>query len=154
MKRLILTLSAVIAIAGPMSAGVAAAEDGRGRGNGRGAERWEVFDQGGRGGGPGRLRAEPPRGGAIRVDPNGVARGSRGERWERRDPYEDNTRLPQREFRRGGYLPPMAAPPIIEDHARYRLRAPPRGYTWVRVPGGYAMVNEMTGQIFDMVPLR
>ena len=41
---------------------------------------------------------------------------------------------------------------MIQDPGRYRLRAPPRGYMWVRTPNGMAMVSQSTGQIFDMVP--
>ena len=33
-----------------------------------------------------------------------------------------------------------------------RLRAAPRGYMWVRVPGGMAIVSRATGQVFDVVP--
>jgi Ni/Co efflux regulator RcnB len=41
---------------------------------------------------------------------------------------------------------------VVEDYGRYRLRPPPRGYSWVRVGGGYALVSTMTGQVFDVVP--
>ena len=53
--------------------------------------------------------------------------------------------------RRGGYLGPQSGAPI-EDPGRFRLRAAPRGYAWVRVPGGMAMVSQSTGQVFDIVP--
>jgi len=35
---------------------------------------------------------------------------------------------------------------------RYRLRAPPRGYAWVRVNGGFALVSVVDGRIFDVIP--
>ena len=54
--------------------------------------------------------------------------------------------------RRGGYLPPEATGGIVGDLNRYQLRPPPRGYAWVRVNGGFAMVSMATGQIFDIVP--
>ena len=54
--------------------------------------------------------------------------------------------------RRGGYLPPEAGGGIVNDLSRYRLRAPPPGYAWVRVNGGVALVSQATGQIFDIVP--
>ena len=57
-------------------------------------------------------------------------------------------------MRRGGYLPPQAEGRPVEQPSQLRLRAPPRGYSWVRVPGGYALVDQRTGQIFDMVPTR
>jgi len=52
--------------------------------------------------------------------------------------------------RRGGYMPPQSAAPV-PDPGRYRLRPPPRGFTWVRTANGYAMVSE-DGRVFDVVP--
>jgi Ni/Co efflux regulator RcnB len=43
---------------------------------------------------------------------------------------------------------------VIQDHARYRLRAPPRGYSWVRMGNGFALIQESTGQVFDVIPGR
>ena len=54
--------------------------------------------------------------------------------------------------RRGGYLPPDLRGGMIQDYGRYRLRPPPRGYTWVQVGGGFALVEMGSGQIFDIVP--
>uniref|UniRef100_UPI00286CE46C RcnB family protein n=1 Tax=Phenylobacterium sp. TaxID=1871053 RepID=UPI00286CE46C len=53
--------------------------------------------------------------------------------------------------RRGGHLAGQGGA-AINDFARYRLRPPPRGYAWVRVGGGFALVAEATGQVFDVVP--
>lgn len=52
--------------------------------------------------------------------------------------------------RRGGYLGPQGGAPI-EDPGRFGLRDAPRGYVWVRVPGGSALVSQSTGQVFDVV---
>jgi Ni/Co efflux regulator RcnB len=52
--------------------------------------------------------------------------------------------------RPGGYLPPNYRGAPVEDYRRYRLRPPPRGYNWVRVGDGFALVSP-DGQIFDMV---
>lgn len=54
--------------------------------------------------------------------------------------------------RRGGYLGPGAGGEVIQDPGRFRLRAPPRGYEWVRTGRGMALVSQSTGQIFDVVP--
>jgi Ni/Co efflux regulator RcnB len=53
--------------------------------------------------------------------------------------------------RRGGFLGDRGGQ-VIEDPGRYRLRAPPRGYDWVRTPGGMALVQQGTGRVYDVVP--
>jgi Ni/Co efflux regulator RcnB len=55
-------------------------------------------------------------------------------------------------MRRGGYAPPDYRDGAVADYGRFRLRAPPRGYVWVRTGRGYAMVSTETGQVFDVVP--
>jgi Ni/Co efflux regulator RcnB len=135
MKRLILSLVAALMVAGPLASSEALAKDRRGGWEQRGG------DRGDRGGG------------RWRADERGPPRGQG--RWERpRDRNDDRPPPGAYGVRRGGYMPPEAAPPVIEDPARHRLRTPPRGYNWVRVPGGYALVDGRTGQIFDMVPAR
>jgi Ni/Co efflux regulator RcnB len=54
-------------------------------------------------------------------------------------------------MRRGGYLPPGVGGAYVPDPGRYRLRPPPRGYTWVRVGNAFLLMNMATGQIFDMI---
>ena len=49
-------------------------------------------------------------------------------------------------------MPPEAGGGVVSDLGRYRLRAPPRGYEWVRVDRGFALVSRATGQVFDIVP--
>jgi Ni/Co efflux regulator RcnB len=148
MKRLILTFAAMFAVAGSLPATVAVAKDGRG-------SRWEQPGGGGgnrgqgaeRGGGRWQEMGGPNRGGDSRGD-----RG--GPRWERPRPSAEQPPRGAYGVRRGGVLPPQAEGRPIEDPAAHRLRTPPRGYNWVRVPGGYALVDGRTGQIFDMVPTR
>lgn len=155
MKRLTLTLAAALLVAAPLAGGEAFAKDQRGgwqqRGGGgehRGGDRGEHR---GRGGG------DRDRGGErwrANDDDRGPPRGQ--QRWERPREREDDQRPPPGSYgvRRGGYMPREAAPPVIDNPAQHRLRTPPRGYNWVRVPGGYALVDGRTGQIFDMVPTR
>ena len=149
MKRLILTLAAALLVAGPLSYGEAFAQGKQGgrweqrgdRGGDRGGGRWRVEDRGG----PDRPRGDDLRGGE-----------GRGPRWERPRSSDDDRRPPPGAYgvRRGGYLPPQAEGRPVEQPSQLRLRTPPRGYSWVRVPGGYALVDQRTGQIFDMVPTR
>jgi Ni/Co efflux regulator RcnB len=151
MKRLMLTLTAIVAVllaAGPLPGdSAAAAKDGRG---GRWEQRVErearVYQVQGRGQERGRGRGQG----------RGQGRGGEWRDGPRRD-YE-----PRREYeggreygppaRRGGYMPPDYRGGVVQDYGRYRLRPPPRGYSWVRVGGGYALVSIMTGQVFDVVP--
>ena len=174
MKRLIPIFAAVIALAGPLAAGGAAVAKDH-QGGDRGAR---SSDRGGDRGGQqrGGERGGPPRGG----DGGGYERrggDDRGRSYERPvypnrggppqsyredrgDPYRGDRRAyeydappPQRyapSARRGGYMPPQAAAPV-PDYGRYRLRPPPRGFTWVRTANGYAMVGQ-DGRVFDVVP--
>ena len=164
MKRLIPILAAVVALAGPLAAGgPAVAKDHQGgdhgaRGGDRGGPRGDRGggDRGGyeRRGGGDRGRSydrgvDPGRGG-----PPPSYREGRGEpyRGERRG-YEYDAPPPRYyapSARRGGYMPPQAAAPV-PDYGRYRLRPPPRGFTWVRTANGYAMVSQ-DGRVFDVVP--
>ena len=166
MKRLIPILVAVVALSGPLAAGgAAAAKDHQGgdrgaRGSERGGDRGghdRGYERGGyeRRGGDERGRSYdrpvyPSRGG-----PPPSYREDRGEpyRGDRRS-YEYDSGPPQQRYapsaRRGGYMPPQAAPPV-QDPGRYRQRPPPRGFTWVRTANGYAMVGQ-DGRVFDVVP--
>ena len=160
MRRLLALAATLAVVAGPLAAGgrVWAKEHGEGPrgGDHRGGEgRWE----GGHGGGPPGWRGggEPP-GWARRGDPRGEFRGEpRGEPGggERYGGYEGRGYpAPPQAYappRRGGYIGPYGGAPI-EDPGRYRLREAPRGYSWMRVPGGMALVSRSTGQVFDVVP--
>jgi Ni/Co efflux regulator RcnB len=170
MRRLISVLAAAALAATPLAtAGAAMAKDhgdggrpeqrgpggdGRWQGGGRGAPAPQVWRGGGeeRGGGREYRGGGEYRGGYER----GGGRGDRAEpRYEQR--YDPRAYAPPRGSyapppHRGGFLPPQAGGQVIQDYGRFRLRAPPRGYEWVRVPGGMALVSTMTGQVFDVVP--
>lgn len=146
MKRLLLTLAAAASAAAMAVGDVAHADPGHGRGRGQAERGWER----GRGGGD--------------------ERGDRGDRggWEQRgggDPRRGWSEGPPPEaygaypppsrgygVRRGGIMPPQYRGAPLQDYGRYRLRPPPRGYTWMRVGGSYVLMSERTGQIFDVVP--
>jgi Ni/Co efflux regulator RcnB len=173
MKRLIPILAAVVALAGPLAAGGAAMAKDHGdrgaRGSERGGDRGPQRGGGDRGG---RDRGGYAPGGYERRGGDDRARGyerpvypSRGGpppgyREDRGEPYRGDRRVyeydapPTQRYapsaRRGGYMPPQAAPPV-QDPSRYRLRPPPRGFTWVRTANGYAMVGQ-DGRVFDVVP--
>ena len=174
MPRLISLLAAVALVAAPLAtAGAAMARDPhdghRGQGGGHEGGRW---NGGGRGGpAPQAYRGGGDRGGGRyeRADPRNDPRGEpRGEfRGEPRGEYRAEPRMDPRYDpraygpppsaysaapRRGGYLGPGSGREVIQDYGRFRLRPPPRGYEWVRTPGGMALVSQGTGQVFDVVP--
>jgi Ni/Co efflux regulator RcnB len=134
MKRLIPLLAAVLAAAGPLAAGGAAWAKDKHEGG------WEQ-----RGG---------PRGGRLeRGEPRGYPREYPRERAyprQRTYPREYGPPPGVRAPRPGGYLPPQARGGVLYDYGRYRLRPPPRGYSWVRIGPGFALVDE-DGRIFDVI---
>lgn len=120
-------------------AGEAALADDKGRGRGRGE-----------GQGRGRGRDEGPRR-YEREDPR------RNERYENRgrERYDDRRYAPRGyddgpDLRRGRVLPPQARGGRIENYERYRLRQPPRGYSWYRSGDGFALVGP-NGIVFDVI---
>ena len=93
---------------------------------------------------------------AIAGDRDGDPPRARPERREARPPLrsfraDEGPPADARPARRGGYLPDTYRGALVDDYQRYRLRAPPRGYAWVRVGGGFALVSLDDGRIFDMV---
>lgn len=52
--------------------------------------------------------------------------------------------------RPGGFLPPDYRGAPVGDYQRYRLRPPPRGYSWIHVGNGFALVGP-DGQVFDVI---
>lgn len=54
-------------------------------------------------------------------------------------------------MRRGGFLRPDLRGGVVQDPGRFRLRPPPRGYSWVRVGGAFVLMDLSSGQIFDVV---
>jgi Ni/Co efflux regulator RcnB len=155
MRRLFLTIAAALAVVAPLASPDAAwAKDGRGRGDGGWQQQQQEQrgggDRGGRGGDHGD-RGGDRRGGNWRGD---EGRGNGNGRWREAPPRDYPMPQQAPSPRRGGYLPPYSNGGVVQDNARYRLRAPPRGYTWVRIGGSFALVSEATGQVFDVVPGR
>ncbi len=165
MKRLLLTIAAMAAVAGPMAmAGQASAQDhGRWDRHDRGehdrGDRWDHGDRWDR-------------------HDNGRHRGWDRDRWDRHDRWDDGRhngyyynnrwsygpppayyygrpgfRPGYSAWRRGGYLPPYYRGDtyVIRDYGRYRLRPPPRGYYWYRTGNDYVLAAIATGLIFDII---
>ena len=174
MKRLILSLAAVAAVAGPMAfvaTSAQADDDHRGRGRDRHEQRWDRHDD---------RRDWDRRGGYDRRDWDRHD-NRRGERWGRHDNglhkgwdrgrhngYYYNNRWyygppPQAYYgnpyyrpgyaawRRGAHLPPYYRGYVVNDYHRYHLRQPPRGYAWYRVGDDYLLAAIATGIIFDII---
>jgi Ni/Co efflux regulator RcnB len=155
LKRLALLLAATTALIGsPLALDLAHAQ-GRGRdrgGEGRGWERrgppeGRGFERRGRGGEP---RSYERR--YVDEDQGrGRGRGRGGDdrpRSERRGDDDDRGR-PRRGP--GGYLPPESRGGVVEDPGRYRLRPAPRGFAWVRMGNGFALVSLADGRIYDRI---
>jgi Ni/Co efflux regulator RcnB len=174
MKRLLLTIAAMAAVAGPMAmAGEASAQD-----HGRGGDRHGGRDHGGRDGG----RHDGGRYDGGRRDGGrdyGRHDNGRHNGWDRHDNRWDNGRhngyyynnrwsygAPPAYYygrpgyrpgynawRRGGYLPPYYRGNgyVIRDYGYYRLRPPPRGYYWYRAGNDYVLAAIATGLIFDII---
>lgn len=121
MKRLVLALAAVAAVAAPMAAATQAAAQPYGYG--RSYDRYDRRDYRGYRPPPARYYGPPPR---VRYAPPAYA------------------------WRRGAYLPPTYRGYYISDYHRYGLRAPPRGYRWHRVGNDYLLAAIATGLIFDI----
>ncbi|NQE63132.1 RcnB family protein [Caulobacter sp. RHG1] len=166
MKRLMLTIAAVAAVAGPMalSASQASAQD-RGR--------WEHGDRGGRDWDRGDRGRDRDRGGWDRG--RGDRGWDRGDRWDRgrHNGYYYNNRWSYgppppayygrpgyrpgyNAWRRGAYLPQYYRGDYyrMNDYGRYGLRAPPRGYYWYRSGNDYILAAIATGLIFDVIANR
>jgi len=54
-------------------------------------------------------------------------------------------------WRRGAVLPPYYRGYVVNDYYRYRLRPPPRGYAWYRVGNDYLLAAIATGIIFEII---
>ncbi|HQN52596.1 MAG TPA: RcnB family protein [Phenylobacterium sp.] len=161
MKRLILTLATVAAVAGPMAAaGTANAQNWDRREDrwDRREDRWDNRHDGGR------------------WDRREDRWDRREDRWDRRDRWDAgrhngyyyNNRWyygppPQAYYgnpyyrpgysawRRGGVLPPTYRGYVVNDYSRYHLRPPPRGYAWYRVGDDYLLAALATGLIFEII---
>jgi Ni/Co efflux regulator RcnB len=180
MRRLISLLTAVVIAAGPIAAaGGAMAKDHREERREQQAPRGQEARGGParqqaepyRGGGQEYRGGQGYRGGGLgggleRADPRYEPRGE-----PRSDPRYQPRAYPRNDYPSERYEPRYAQPPavyqpaprrggflggqggqVIEDPGRYRLRAPPRGYDWVRTQGGMALVQQGTGRVYDVVP--
>ncbi|MDO9471770.1 MAG: RcnB family protein [Caulobacter sp.] len=171
MKRLMLTLAAVAAVAGPIavSASEANAQD-RGRydrGDDRRGDRYDRRDD-----------RRDYRG--DRRDDRRDYRGDRRDdrRWDSRSRWNRGThngyyynnrwyygpppaayygrpayRPGYAAWRRGAYLPPSYRDRgyVVYDYGRYGLRPPPRGYYWYRDGNDYLLAALATGLILDVI---
>lgn len=54
-------------------------------------------------------------------------------------------------WRRGSHLPPYYRGYVVSDYHRYRLRRPPSGYAWYRVGDDYLLAAIASGLIFDII---
>lgn len=151
MKRLILTLTAAAALAGPMLSGPALAQpryDDRDR-----YERYDRYDRYDRD----RYERRDDRP-YDRRDWND--RRYNGyylhDRWYWGPPPRNlygnrGLHLGWRNWQRGTYLPPYYRGLVIYDYGRYGLHRPPRGYHWVRVNDDYILAAIATGLIREII---
>lgn len=165
MKRFILTLATLAAVAGPIAAApnVALADDDRRGRYDRREDRWDRRED--------------------RYDRRENRYDRREDRWDRRDDRYDrrdrwdrgrhngyyyNNRWfygpppsayyssPQYRpgyaaWRRGSNLPPYYRSYVVHDYGRYHLRRPPPGYAWYRVGDDYLLAAIASGLIFDII---
>ncbi|WP_395444173.1 RcnB family protein [Caulobacter sp. UC70_42] len=164
MKRLLLTIAAAVAVAGPLalSATEAAAQD-RGR--------WEHHDRG-RDWDRGRDHDRRDYGRDYGRGDYGRGDYGRHDRWDRgrHNGYYYNNRWSYgppppayygrpgfrpgyTSWRRGAYLPSYyrGRGYVVNDYYRYSLRPPPRGYYWYRTGNDYVLAAIATGLIFDVI---
>jgi len=181
MKRLILSIAAVAAVAGPMLTAAPAAQaqswDRQERHAERRDDRWDRRED--------------------RWDRRGDRWDRRGDRWDHRQDRRDHRfdhRYSQSHrgqswdhrryngyyyqnrwsygpppavyyshpqyrpgyvaWRRGAVLPHHYRGYVIHDYHRYRLRHPPRGYAWHQVGNDYLLAAIATGVIFEIISSR
>ena len=140
MKRLILSLAAIAAVAGPAAATATTAQaqgyyrdHGYGRDH-RGPDRYDRRDW-------------------DRSRHNGYYYGSRWNYGPPPQAYYGNpySRPGYTEWRRGSALPVYYRGTPVYDYGRYRLRQPPRGYSWYRAGDDYILAAIATGIIFEII---
>lgn len=170
MKRLMMTLAAVAAVAGPIAVGAseASAED-RGRYDRRDDRRDYRGDR----------RDDRREWRDDRRDDRRDYRADRRDgRWDSRSRWNRGThngyyynnrwyygpppsayygrpgyRPGYAAWRRGAYLPPSyrGRGYVVYDYGRYGLRPPPRGYYWYRDGNDYLLAALATGLILDVI---
>jgi Ni/Co efflux regulator RcnB len=146
MKRILLIAAAAASLVAATPSGEALAQ-GRGRDHG-----WSHRSHGGqeRGRGDGDHRRD-----RWSDERPGRGREPIEERDRRYEPRRDDGPPPRMLRapgpRRGGYLPDTYRGGVVDDYRAYRLRPPPRGFAWVRVGSGFALVDMADGRVYDMV---
>jgi Ni/Co efflux regulator RcnB len=160
MKRLILSLAAIAAVAGPIAAaGVARADPPPWAGGGRDHERDGGHDRG-RDWGRRDEGRDHDRREDFRERHDWDDRRHNGyyynNRWLYGPPpsayYSDPYYRPGfSAWRRGVVLPPHYRGYVVGDYYRYHLRPPPRGYAWYRVGDEYLLAAVATGLIFEII---
>ncbi|WP_300578239.1 RcnB family protein [Phenylobacterium sp.] len=166
MRRLILSLAAIAAVAGPMAASATSAQaqswDRRESHDDRRGDRWDRrddrrdhrYDRRDNRYDNRRHYQPPPRWDSSRY--NGYYYQNR---WSYGPPPTVYYSHPQYRpgyvaWRRGAVLPPQYRGYVIHDYHRYRLRPPPRGYAWHRVGDDYLLAAVATGIIFEIINNR
>jgi Ni/Co efflux regulator RcnB len=176
MKRLVLTLAALAAVAAPLAVATNAAAQGRYEGRewredrGRDNDRWDRGDRWER-------RGDYDRHDNRRWDNDNRRWDRDNRRWDNDRRRWDNRRYngyylgnrwyygqprvtyynrydyrpAYRPWQRGAYLPPAYRGYVIHDYPRYRLRHPPRGYHWVRHNNDYILSAIATGLILEVI---
>ncbi len=143
MKRLILSLAAAAAVAGPLAATATAAQaqgyhrdhrEYRDRRDHRGPDRHDRRDW-------------------DRGRHNGYYYGNRWNYGPPPQAYYGNPyyRPGYNQWRRGAPLPAYYRGYPVYDYGRYRLRQPPRGYAWYRAGNDYVLAAIATGIIFEII---
>jgi Ni/Co efflux regulator RcnB len=171
MRRLILSLAAMAAVAGPIAASATAAQaqswdrrehhaDRRGdhwdrRGDRRDDRRDHRYDR--RDHRYDNRHYQPPR--AQSWDHRRYNGYYYQNRWSYGPPPSVYYSHPQYRpgyvaWRRGAVLPPHYRGYVVHDYHRYRLRPPPRGYAWHQVGNDYLLAAVATGIIFEIISGR
>ncbi|MBU2135854.1 MAG: RcnB family protein [Alphaproteobacteria bacterium] len=171
MRRLILSLAAIAAVAGPIAASATAAQaqswDRREHHADRRGDRWDRRDDrrdhrydhryDRRDHRYDNRHYQPPR--AQSWDHRRYNGYYYQNRWAYGPPPAVYYGHPQYRpgyvaWRRGAVLPPHYRGYVVHDYHRYRLRPPPRGYAWHQVGNDYLLAAVATGIIFEIISGR
>lgn len=167
MRRLILSLAAMAAVAGPIAASATAAHaqswDRREHHADRRGYRWDHRDDrrdhryDRRDHRYDNRHYQPPR--AQSWDHRRYNGYYYQNRWSYGPPPSVYYSHPQYRpgyvaWRRGAVLPPHYRGYVVHDYHRYRLRPPPRGYAWHQVGNDYLLAAVATGIIFEIISGR
>ena len=140
MKRLILTLATIAAVAGPL-ASPAQARD-RDHREDRREDRWDRRED-----------RWDRHSGWDRGQHNGYYYNNR---WSYGPPPQAYYGQPYyrpgySSWQRGAVMPRYYRDRYVSDYGRYHLRAPPRGYAWYRAGDDYLLAAIATGLIYEII---